>query len=1142
MKIKFDSTKIGTEDYYKELNLCFKSIKFNDGDKETNVRVIFESTLKIFLANTGIVTDSYSVTNLFNAESAVRNPIDGAIYFIDSSFKNIIIEYKRYKRLDTASELNYASEQLMKYMNSDRYENSPNIYGFLFDGMQLHCFYKDTATDINKIEELSGTFNEENFDYFIQTLINIDMKDVTPHNLTDDFKVINNESNKYSLSLFKVLYNVKKNSVNKRTDLLFNEWEKMFKLSEADNGVRTANAEVMGRRRALSDLLGILVKDSPMEYEVLFALHTTYSILIKLIAINACKEFSGNKINVDFTRMAKEDGITELYNFLDNVEKGTLYRQLGITNMIQGDFFSWYMKENLPPEFYEILRSIFLLLSKYQNFSLKNFKTKDYLRELYENTIPREIRHSFGEYYTPYYLADCVIKRTMDRKGIINKIYKSLDPTCGSGTFVLVNISYLVEATKGMTNRERLDVILNNAYGIDLNPLAVLSSKINYLLNISAYNDYSKEIEIPIYLGDSSYMPSYCDVEGVKCIEYDFFTDVDKENSFIHFCLPLSLIKNPKFITIMDETEKMIVDLKQEKAENYLISKIDSSEANETIVQGIKDLISKLINLETQNLNSIWLGIFANYLKAATIQDCDIVAGNPPWVDWKNLPEKYREKLKISARNTNIFSDDTNTGGVSLNICALIALKSVDKYISRDGELAFLMPKAILFNKSFEGFRRLLVDNKQFAFKEIADWEKGGKPFAPVTMKFCIFNIGYKSVSDDSIPYYLFKLNRGSKIGNINVKFKTLTSCFTISPMKAVMLKNNQNNPISVFDLSDDIVKIEKVIGDKEYNLWHRGLGLYTPVHKLRYIKEHETDSSLAYFESFIVPEGSNHKRPSGNYIILEKAYVRPFVETPSLGFYKLNWDNLYTTYPYYEGQKEPIPFETLQEIAPRLANYLKSHQKELESQSEYNLRIQKNSEFYGIIRVGFYSYNSNYACMRDNNNVICCPILGGIKTHWDEVMVPKFDGHVSYVSERTENNPISEEEVLYLTAIINSKTVQKYIENTSDSQSIGSKFDINLPLYDKHNYKHVLISAISNIVYRLVNERQKDADDLIIKKLLSFAEEIYLTINDTNCDTDFENIFNYLKNSFGTDPIIEDTILKFFNSIISKKAYSNIL
>ena len=53
---------------------------------------------------------------------------------------------------------------------------------------------------------------------------------------------------------------------------------------------------------------------------------------------------------------------------------------------------------------------------------------------------------------------------------------------------------------------------------IDLNPVAVLSARVNYFINISHLLDNTNEIEIPIFLGDSSYVPKSVLCDGIKML------------------------------------------------------------------------------------------------------------------------------------------------------------------------------------------------------------------------------------------------------------------------------------------------------------------------------------------------------------------------------------------------------------------------------------------------------------------------------------------------------------------------------------------------------------------------------------------------------------------------------------------------
>ena len=48
--------------------------------------------------------------------------------------------------------------------------------------------------------------------------------------------------------------------------------------------------------------------------------------------------------------------------------------------------------------------------------------------------IPQSIRHSMGEYFTPEWVADCVVSECVNM--IDNKNWKAIDPCCGSGIFL----------------------------------------------------------------------------------------------------------------------------------------------------------------------------------------------------------------------------------------------------------------------------------------------------------------------------------------------------------------------------------------------------------------------------------------------------------------------------------------------------------------------------------------------------------------------------------------------------------------------------------------------------------------------------------------------------------------------------------
>jgi hypothetical protein len=124
---------------------------------------------------------------------------------------------------------------------------------------------------------------------------------------------------------------------------------------------------------------------------------------------------------------------------------------------------------------------------------------RDLFQPLYEEIVPRRIRHVQGEYYTPAWLAE----RMLEEVEYSPREHRLLDPACGSGVFLLAAIRRCREAWKSeKSGIELAREIVGRIAGLDLNPVAVLTARANCLL---ALGDLVGDdpIELPVHLGDS---------------------------------------------------------------------------------------------------------------------------------------------------------------------------------------------------------------------------------------------------------------------------------------------------------------------------------------------------------------------------------------------------------------------------------------------------------------------------------------------------------------------------------------------------------------------------------------------------------------------------------------------------------------
>ena len=62
------------------------------------------------------------------------------------------------------------------------------------------------------------------------------------------------------------------------------------------------------------------------------------------------------KTNLD--EFYKTDQLSRLREFFNEIEKGVFFRKIGIINMVDNDFFAWYVKEDFNDEIKSLLQKI----------------------------------------------------------------------------------------------------------------------------------------------------------------------------------------------------------------------------------------------------------------------------------------------------------------------------------------------------------------------------------------------------------------------------------------------------------------------------------------------------------------------------------------------------------------------------------------------------------------------------------------------------------------------------------------------------------------------------------------------------------------------------------------------------------------
>jgi len=232
-----------------------------------------------------------------------------------------------------------------------------------------------------------------------------------------------------------------------------------------------------------------------------------------------------------------------------------------------------------------------------------------------------EVKKAGGVYYTPTYIVDYIVSNTVGKllegkrpgpRGGASKL-KILDPACGSGSFLIAAYRYLLdwhrdryveEGPKKHKNRiyrvgenewrlttaEKKRILLNNIYGVDIDPQAIEVTKLSLLLKvlegeneetINKQLKFFRERALPdlsdnIKCGNSLIGPDFYqnrqmnlldDEEILRINAFDWdseFPDVFKEGGFD------AVIGNPPYVRI--QSLKQWAPLEAEYYKNNYIS------------------------------------------------------------------------------------------------------------------------------------------------------------------------------------------------------------------------------------------------------------------------------------------------------------------------------------------------------------------------------------------------------------------------------------------------------------------------------------------------------------------------------------------------------------------------------------------
>lgn len=988
----------------------------------------------------------------------------------DLNYNNVIIEFKApglFNGTQSSTKFREAmNDRLLPYIqraSSQQGIPESDFIGIAIDGEHL-CFAQVIDGVIRSNPLLP--FNQLSVAMVIEACRTGHRRAVTSENLIKDFGHTAPASIRLMQVLADSLGDCLKDTAASKIRMLFEEWRELYG-QVADLSVE--------QQTSIDRILGF-TWSGPEAYSMsgrLFVIHTYNSLLIKLLAaqIIAAHGLTTTRSPAEtYVQMPTGSLLDALSR---DIEYGGLFGGAGINGFVEEAIFSWYLDVGRDPNRMDSLaRSIKSILAKIALYRTDRLeRQRDTLRDFYQDLVPEAMRKSLGEFYTPDWLVDFTVSKVAPPSWLGPRV---LDPTCGSGSFLIevVRRKRREASSQGVSAEDTLLALCDQVWGFDLNPLAVQTARVNFLMEIA---DLLAEapgtpIELPILLADAVYSPAP-DPDGDKD---EVVYRIGSKEAALVITLPTELAFDrlrldavfSQMATHVQENREFSEALRDMRAINILSAQ--ESLEWKTPLQSTYD---QVLRLHRKNWNGIWFRIVRNFFWSATAGRFDAIVGNPPWVRWSRLPEAYRERVKPTCEQYDIFSKTKHHGGNELDISAVITYTTGDKWLKDNGHLAFVITQAVFQNPSSSGFRNFRINDSGNLVPLEVDDLKALKPFPDAANKTAVAL--FKKTNDLAsypIKYTIWNAKKGATQSISPV----LNLSTVLSKVNRIQLEANpvagEGSPWAILPAG----RFQEILPMRTTSLkpWVEGRkGITADLNGVYFVPVLNENTSNRTVQIRSRPEAGKKDIGAARTFWIEPDWLFPLIKGASdfSPCYLKPKDRLFAIVPnkgirrsdYAESESH---YKT---SMPKLRTYFSNFEKLLVDRSTWKGRMKATgAPNYAIYNVGDFTFKPWKVIWAEMSGTFSAAVAGSgsVPIVGSRPYVP--DHKIFFVAMEHEA------EAHYLCGILNSQTVAEYVESHNVAIQVGDIFKhMRLPQYKSTDPLHARLVT-------LVKEAHAEDDD----------------------------------------------------------------
>lgn len=402
---------------------------------------------------------------------------------------------------------------------------------------------------------------------------------------------------------------------------------------------------------------------------------------------------------------------------LEEILRGHYFSAKGLKGLVEYDYFGWLTI----PEHIDGVRALAKdLQQELAAFDFTGEVGEDLFGEMVSSLAGRAQRLLLGQEWTPTWLAEQIAEHLMS--GLPDGTPpRFVDMCCGSGA-MLVAVTRIarhraLDSGLEAGSQEALNYITNSVTGFDIDPLAVLLSKVNWVVSNRDWLepfDGSRLVTLPMYHADSLFAlaPVFSDNLGdAEAVDYQLQLDD------VEVPLPGELIRSGMqgvFDGLIDRAYNLGVagilltpgtaaTLVDDVTEESVVA---LDEATRKLAQQfVCELVAALSDLHARGRNGIWAFVLRNSFRPALVAGrFNGLIANPPWLALSRI-EKNPFSAVLKKRASRYGLLPPGAAAPHLDMSTPFLAYAVDHYLADGALVGCVLPGTIRRGTHHRPFR-----------------------------------------------------------------------------------------------------------------------------------------------------------------------------------------------------------------------------------------------------------------------------------------------------------------------------------------------------------------------------------------------------------------------------------------------------